>query len=973
MLIRFLLSLLLWSASAALAAQTLQPAYPEVLRRFSTHDGLPQNSVNAIVQDRDGFLWLGTFGGLARFDGSDFRVYRSLADSGPSSDRILQLFEDARGQLWIGSEDAGVSVLRDGRFRRLDVCGGRCLIRRFVAAADGSVWVLSSAGAYRIDPRTLRTLEHQPQALEPSAALGGDEQLYLGGQGLWRLHQGRREALPLPAGETRVGFLHSEGNILWVGAGAALHRYDTVRRQWLPAPAPVRGAQALARDAQQRLWAVDVDGQVFRDDDDGRGLQALATPALPAAHSLLVDRDGNLWLGSNARGLLRIARSRIGLLNDPRHGLDLPGLPVVGDGSGGLWLGTVCGGLQHWDAPSGRLRRWSLQRVLGNECAWSLHRDEAGGLWIGTVDGSVGYLPPEAQDDRADRDSDAYRSQAPRLVARWPDQLPIRALYRTAKHKLLVASGHGVYAIAVGANGETGAPQPIPGLPGSVSLIQPAQQGGLWLAGSEGVVRWRRQQVVERWSTANGLSSRFVRSLYEQPDGTLWIGTYGGGLNRIGNGRVRRFDRGSGLFDDVVSCMVADARGGLWLSGNRGISLLPPEELAKAAAGSEELSAIGFSESDGLEPAETNGGGQPACLRDAAGKLWFPLISGFAEIDPLALGSRRAQAPPVRIQSLDVGGRSLPVAAELRLPPHSHDIEVGFTAINLSAPEKTRFRYRLTRPGQDPAWTDIGTQRSLHFPLLPWDDSTLEIIARSDTGAWSTTPARLRLRQPLPWYLSPLGWGAAATVLLAALLLGWRVHDYRLRRQRDLLAQLVRTRTHELEQANRRLADQAQRDPVTGIANHRHFVESQQRLWAQMQAQQRPLSLLMIDIDEFKRFNDHYGHLAGDDCLRMVALAMAAQLRDGGVLARYGGEEFVALLPDCDSEAAHAVGERLRQAVLGCAVAHAPGALHRLVTVSVGCASKWPSAGGSSTRLTDLADQALYRAKENGRNRVESA
>jgi diguanylate cyclase (GGDEF)-like protein len=970
--IRFLLSLLLLSASAVLSAQALQPAYPEVVRRFSTDDGLPQNSVNAIVQDRDGFLWLGTFGGLARFDGSDFRVYRSLADSGPSSDRILQLLEDRRGQLWIGSEDAGVSVYRDGRFQRLDICGGRCLIRRFVATADGSVWVVSSAGTYRVDPNTLRTLEQQPQALDMAAALGGDGQLYLGGQGLWRLRQGRREAVPLPAGETRINSLYSEGSVLWVGAGTALHRYDTVRRQWLPAAAAVHGALALARDAQQRLWVVTVDGQVFR--DDGGGLRPLARPALPAAHSLLSDRDGNLWLGSNARGLLRIARSRIGLLNDKQQDMDLPGLPLLGDGSGGLWLGTVCGGLRHWDAPSGRLRRWSLQAALGNDCAWSLHRDEAGGLWIGTVDGRVGYLSAEAQDDRGARDSHAYRSRAPRLVAQWPDQLPIRALYRTAKHTLLVATGHGVYAIAVGAGGRTGTPQRIADLPGSVTLIQPAQQGGVWLAGGEGAVRWQRQRIVERWSTANGLSSRFVRSLYEQPDGTLWIGTYGGGLNRIAHGRVRRYDRRSGLFDDVVSCMVADARGGLWLSGNRGISLLPREELDKAAAGSEELSAIGFSESDGLEPAETNGGGQPACLRDAAGKLWFPLISGFAEIDPLALGQRHAPPPPVRIQSLDVGGRSMPLAAELRLPPRSHDIDVGFTAINLGAPEKTRFRYRLTRPGQEqPQWTDVGAQRSLHFPLLPWDDSTLEIIARSDTGAWSTTPARLRLRQPLPWYLSPAGWSAAATLLAVALLLGWRVHDYRLRRQRDLLAQLVRTRTHELEQANRRLADQAQRDPVTGIANHRHFVERQQALWAQMLEQQRPLSLLMIDVDEFKRFNDHYGHLAGDDCLRMVALAMAAQLREGGVLARYGGEEFVALLPGCDSATAHAVGQGLRQAVLGCAVAHAPSARHRLVTVSIGCATKWPSAGRSSTRLTNLADQALYRAKENGRNRVESA
>ncbi|MBN6151070.1 diguanylate cyclase [Xanthomonas sp. AmX2] len=977
MLARLSLLLLLLLSTGALDAQTLQPAYRDVVRRYSTDDGLPQNSVNAIVQDRDGFLWLGTFGGLARFDGSEFTVYRSLADGGPSSDRILQLLYDARGQLWIGSEDAGVSVYRDGRFLRLGLCEGRCLVRGFVPDADGTLWVLSSSGLFRVDPVGLRTLAHDPAVLDTAAAAGGDGRIYLGGSGgLSRMRRGRREAVALPvaAADATVTGLHRDGDVLWIGTGQAVLRYDTRRQAWLPPlpPSPaLNGVQALSRDAAQRMWLADVHGRLFR--HDGPGLQPLQDPQLASAlaRSLFADRDGNLWIGSNARGLLRVAQSRIGLLDDPAAGLDLPGLPVVGDGGKGLWLGTICGGLQHWDANSGRLRRWSLQRSVGNECVWSLHRDDQGGLWIGTIDGRLGYLPRAAQSAATAGADAAHNGAAVRFVAQWPDQLPIRALYRRAKHQLLVGTGHGVYALPVGDDGRTGQPQAVPGLTGSVNLIQPAQQGGLWLAGSEGLMRWRRQQVVERWTTARGLSSRFVRSLHEQSDGTLWVGTYGGGLNRIADGRVRHFDRSHGLFDDVVSCIVADPRGGLWLSGNRGISLLPAEELRKAAAGSSELTALGFSESDGLDPAETNGGGQPACLRDAAGALWFPLISGFARIDPGAIGTRRA-APPVRIVSVDSGGRAVPFADPLPLHQRNRDIEVRFAAINLSSPEKTRFRYRLSRPQQPGPWIDIGAQRSLHFPLLPWGRSTLEIIARSDSGDWSATPARLRFDVPPPWYLRPLAWCLGAALLVATLLSGWYLRGYRLRRRRDALTRLVRKRTLELEQANRRLLEQSQRDPMTGLANRRHCEERLQALWAQTAERGQPLSALMIDIDQFKLFNDHYGHLAGDECLRQVAQAMDAQVRADGMLARYGGEEFVALLPNCDPDQAQRVAERLRNAVEACALAHAPSAIGPYVTVSVGCASKWPAENRSAVRLLDIADRALYRAKENGRNRVEA-
>jgi len=948
---RLLALLLLWAGLTGLAwpASAVQPEFGDVVRRYNSEDGLPQNSITSMVQTPDGFYWLGTFGGLVRFDGRSFLAHRSLAGEGPSSDRILRLHVDALGHLWVGTEDGGVTVLANGRFLRLPLCAGRCKVSAFASDAHGQVWVATSAGLFRVATADFSS-ERVDTRLYTRAHVDAGVLLLGTLDGLWRWNQDRAVPIPLPAGAAQVTGLGAFDGGTWVGTDADVFRYLPAQDHWqqLLEGVQVADVSGVIRDARGQVWLADNFSRLFQQRDDGRLKHIEMTRA--AILSLSLDHEGNLWLGSNGDGLFRRRTAQVGRMQDAAAGLDTAALPIVDDGRGGLWMGMVCDGLRHWDPRSGEVRQQPLQDALGSNCVWSLHRDVDGTLWIGSTDGMLGRLPAGAT--RAER------------IASWPQRPSVRAIVRTGA-SLLVATSSGAYRISLG---QPAAVHPITALGDTtINAIVPARAGGHWFAGHEGVLRMVGNDVVERWDAGNGLSSRFARSVHETADGVLWVGTYGGGLNRIAHGQVRSFGQDDGLFDDVVSCIVEDGAGQLWLSGNRGVSLLTTEQLHRVEAGATSLHALGYSASDGLTPVETNGGGQPACHRDGGGRLWFPTLSGFAVVDPGRLTPASLQAPVIHIEHVNAAGRILPPRPRVVLDSGTRNVEIVFTALSFSAPEKTRFRYRLAGSG----WIDIGDRRSIHFPVVPWGEQLLEIVASSEAGTWSAQPARLLIVNPAPWYMQPL-WLAGA-VLLAALLLyaAWWLRTLHLRRRSRALARLVGERTAALEQANLRLVEQAHSDPLTGVGNHRHFIQQLGDAWTRLEDSGLPLSLLLIDVDNFKHYNDHFGHLAGDDALCAIASAMQAQLRDGGMLARYGGEEFVVLLPERGMDAALRIGERLRVAVAGTTLPHAPGTQHPHITISVGCTCLVPRAGDSRVHLIDQADRALYRAKANGRNRVE--
>ncbi len=327
----------------------------------------------------------------------------------------------------------------------------------------------------------------------------------------------------------------------------------------------------------------------------------------------------------------------------------------------------------------------------------------------------------------------------------------------------------------------------------------------------------------------------------------------------------------------------------------------------------------------------------------------------------------------MKIEEFLADGAKVQPATEAAIPPGTRNLEVRYTALSFLAPERVLFRYQLE--GYDDRWIEAGTRRIAYYTALPPARYRFRVVACNNDGVWNTTGATFEFRIRPRFYQT---WPFRAVVLLALTLAGYILFRVRVMvRVRALsarqaeLEEVVELRTAEIKRANLELEWLAAMDSLTGMANHRTFHEELNKEWRRCLRLQCPLSLVFIDIDHFKPYNDAYGHLDGDGCLRRVAEAIASQVRrPGDIAARYGGEEFAVILADTPKEGASYVAEAQRAAVESLAIPHGTSPVSSVVTVSLGVATTMPWNGGAAEGLLGRADAALYRAKAAGRNRV---
>jgi ligand-binding sensor domain-containing protein len=769
-------SVLACASSMASPAETKRtPEYQNTVRNYGPEDGFSQNDVNALLQGQDGYLWVGTFGGLVRFDGGKFTTLRAIRGTaqrdptntgGPGSDRIVALREDADGRIWIGTEDGGLSLYDRGRFQQLPICGGTCGVRALSPQVAGTIWAVTDAGVFRIATDTLRAtrIRDQTTGLYNEVAVGNDGRAYLSGAAKRMGMVVGEDIVPvsLPQGVASTEQMIAAGKFVWVVTDMGLYRFDPSRASWTLKR--VEPNPTLLESPDGHLWLSAKSGQLLRADPSGELRPFLGLPAM-LVKAVWRDRGGVLWIGSGEKGLWSLRASKA-MLRDNVDNLLLyggSGRSVVGDRMGGNWLGFACGGIRH-RLEDGTYEAPRVSIVGRNECVVSLLHDTDGHLWVGTT--SVGLL----------RVAEGVKETIP-LTS---DLLNLQIWQSDDGDYWLAADGH-TFKVRKTDAGTFALSQPVAALEGlTVKKMVSARRGGIWFVGNHGVVRLDKDRIVERWTPEQGLSSRFARSLYEDRRGVLWVGTYGGGLNRIENGRIARYDESNGLFDDTVSCILADRRGNLWLGGDRGISVLP-----KAAQRGDQLETIPFAVSSGSISFELNGGTQSSCYQDAKGHLWFALVKGFAEIDPAKLAEVSTLRPKVHIERVTSAGLKHDLLKPVVLGASVQPLEIEYTAVNLTSPDQLSFRYRMSGIGQK--WTDAGSTRSIIFQNVPWGDHVFEVQARNRGGSWSPS-ATLRISRPIPWYQRQWLWPLVA--LPALLTLMWRTrernspgrHDARLRR-----------------------------------------------------------------------------------------------------------------------------------------------------------------------------------------------
>jgi PAS domain S-box-containing protein len=749
--------------------------------RWDDRQGLPQNSVQALAQTRDGYLWLGTQSGLVRFDGMRFTTWGRNTTPALPRPYIWALAPDRDGSLWIGTEEGGLVHFAGGRFTAYTPAQG--LPESWVASLRqdraGTLWIGTLGGGLaRLRAGRVTALGTGPgrpgkNVMAIQEDPGGT--VWIGSEaGLHRVSGDTTIAVPLPPGSGGVkAIAPARGGGLWLATGAGLQRYEggRVTRTYAAADGlPAGTVTSLWEDGTGSLWIAGSAGLARL---AGARITPLPPEQLPRVglEVMLADAEGNLWLGTSGAGVARLRESEIVPFGS-REGLPSDAVyPVMQTRGGSLWVGTADAGLAVV-GEGGRVRRIDkASGALPSDFVFSLAQDSAGAVWVGTMNGLV-----RMEGERLTR-----FGKAEGLLA-----LQVRAIAPTGDGTLWIGTGKGLQRLLPAPAATFTRAQGL--LDDFVATLYLDRDGSLWIGSRQGVTHLDRGRFT-RYSRAQGLPDAVVSALHRTRDGTLWAAT-GAGLARLRGGRFQTFGADDGLCDEELNSLLEDRRGRLWLSSNRGIFALAPGEVdAYARRALPRLPCSLYGRAEGMPSRETNGGVNPAGWATREGSLVFPTIGGLAAFDPERL-RMRLPAPPVAIEEVLADGRPV-VDGQVRAG--THQLEVHFTALSFRASEKIRFRYRLE--GLDDEWVDAGTRRTAYYSPLPPGRYTLRVSARHPDGGWSEGGPALELRvrhrfHETLWFRL----GAAALVPLVAFAAYRRRIERLVSRQRALM-RLVDERT----------------------------------------------------------------------------------------------------------------------------------------------------------------------------------
>lgn len=788
----------------SLAAETDRSSSEYTVDSWQTPDGLPANTVTAIAQTPDGYLWVGTLNGLARFDGVRFKVF-SKTDGLPNS-RILCLLLDRQGVLWIGTEGGGVARWQGGGFTSLNTKDGLAhdVVQTIAEDALGRVWLATGAGlSCWKNGRFIHDTDQLPstRALYPRLMAAGDRLWITELGGVHVVQDGkltRPTNIAEPSAFSSIYAMHrGPSGRLWFGGAnnyvSSLATNDTVTVYAEQAGQLLNSIWEILETRTGDVWVGTASGGLRRL-REGRFTSLTTQEGLSdnSIRCLFEDREGNLWVGTLGGGMNRIKPRRLTTFTT-RDGLSHNVvMSLAEDKEGTLWIGSNCGGLN--TRRDGRIISLTGDYLLDNECIWSLLAANDDSLWIGTWGGGLF------------RKKDKQVTRFPILHPGNDD--PILALCEAHTNGLWVGTySEGLKLFQDGSFTTVTAPNGFS--PRFITSLVEDSARNLWVGtGGNGLHKFEfagkppsTQAVASTaFSREQGLPNEFVRTLYLDRRQVLWIGT-DGGLARFGEGRLTAFTRDHGLPDEVISQILEDDRGFLWLGSNKGIFRVAKNELESISNGSATpLSVLAFGQADGMENPQCTGGFHPAGLRARNGQLWFSTVKGLVLVEPNRL-SRNELPPSVLLEEVRLDGASLSDSnALLRIPHAATRLEFQFTATSLTAPERNRFRHRLE--GLDPGWVEDGEQRAAAYHRLPPGKYRLHVTACNGDGVWNPVGATLDLRVLPPFWRT--WWFAALAGLVVAGGGGWSVRSWSVRRFRRKLQ--VLQEQHALEQERSRIA-----------------------------------------------------------------------------------------------------------------------------------------------------------------------
>lgn len=739
--------------------------------QWTTDNGLPHNSIHAVRQTRDGYIWLTTGDGLVRFDGLHFRVFNKSNTPAISSNSfsVFTLHEDREGALWAGTWHGGVIRYKDGQFTSYTTKDGlpNNSVVRIDEDDEGTVWIFTNPGLTQWKQGRLIRVAPAPGSifndyLVAPPNVGVDGYFF----GLWRrdaagwqrFAYGRWSPFPTPPHLTDPARLligsiveDSRRRVWYTSAERQGEHYCVSDGQLMIYRGLPHHNFVCYQDGAGRLWLTNHDGRTALW-QQGR-LVPLAGLSTPSIFRVLEDREGGLWVGTKNEGLYRLRPQAIIMHRHP-GGPEFNHLRALLPGRDGtIW----CGGSGLTRYSQGRFenfyrpgtQRWEFPNIVT-----ALYEDPDGTLWVGTWEGVARFRAGRWLADPgpwSQLDGTINAIHRDRAGGLWFGTLAGLNCLRDGLMK------HYTVADGLASN--------------SVNTIYEDRAGSLWIGTTGGLARLADGRFTS-FTETDGLSSNRVSAIHEDDAGRLWVGTFDGGLNRLTahpeGMNITRYTTRDGLFNNSVYRIVEDDEKFFWLSSHLGLYRVRRQELDDFAAGLvSSITSTSFGKADGLANLECGSEGQPAGFKARDGSLWFPTQSGIAVIDRRHVLINQSP-PPVRIEECIVDRQPIAFRDEVQVRPNQENLEIKYTALSFIKPDQLRFKYKLENLDRD--WVEVGARRTAYYPHLPPGSYTFQVIAANSDGVWGAEAQRLKIRV-LPyfyqtwWFVMLLSLGAAGLLL----------------------------------------------------------------------------------------------------------------------------------------------------------------------------------------------------------------
>lgn len=769
---------------------------------WGIEQGLPQSTINAIIQTDEGYLWLGTQEGLVRFDGVDFDVFDKRKVAEILDNWVSTLLKDRQGNLWIGTNSGGLIRFKDGKFTTFTTAQGLAndIVKCLHEDHEGNLWIGTLSGLNRLKNgkfTTFTTKQGLSHDLVNCIYEDGQGNLWIAtDDGLNRLKDGKFNIYSTGDGlsySTISSVCEDRDGNLWIGThGGGLNRlkdgkFSTYKKKDGLCSETI---SSLYKDKQGTLW-IGTHGGLnrwqngkFDSFTDCEGL------SFNVVLSIYEDFEGSLWIGTDGGGLNRLKQGKFDTFSE-NQGLSKNMVNAIyEDSRENLWIGTYGGGLNL--LKDNKFTIFSREQGLADVIVWSMLEDSRGSLWIGTGKG-LNRLK--------DGKFTAYTTKHGLL------HNAVGAICEDRQGNLWIGTDGGLNCLKDGKftsyTTETGMAND------TVRVVREDRKGNIWIGTDNGLHRFNpKNGQITIFTKKEGLSNNQVGAIYEDRPGNLWIGTFGGGLNLFKNGKFSYLTTSEGLFDDNLFQVLEDDSDNLWMSCNKGVFRVSKKEIDEYFRGKrKKVNCVNYNDKDGMKSSECNGGTQPAGCKSSDGKLWFPTIKGIVMIDPDNI-KINLQPPPVVIDQITADDNIIlppfgKKGKKLLIPPGTERFEIHYAGLSFLEPDRVHFKYKLA--GFDKKWREVAGERTAQYTNLQPGEYTFRVRACNNDGVWDESGAALTFFLKPYFYQTTL---FAALCILAILLLAFSLYRLRVKQLRNRkieLERLVIERTSQLEESNRQL------------------------------------------------------------------------------------------------------------------------------------------------------------------------